>query len=106
MGKRRRCSGQEMLEWLQRQENSNDVETIQDQPQQLNNNHLEDQFTDVSLTDILLEDDVVEPSPKPNETESQQKEESLLIKVKGKKSHIIKFVVLFCGGCTNINILS
>jgi hypothetical protein len=83
MRKRRKISGQELLERLQGQENQNDGETFEDHPQQNINNQLDDQFANVNMTDNSIENDTFDSSSCPNETGSQQKEEPLLIKIRG-----------------------
>jgi len=66
MGKRRKTSGHELLERLQGQENQNDRETLQDQPQQNIDDQLDNQFTDVDMTDNSIENDMVRVRGKSN----------------------------------------
>ncbi|GAU50074.1 hypothetical protein TSUD_90970, partial [Trifolium subterraneum] len=75
---------QELLETLQGLENHNDREAFEDHPQQNINNQLDDQFANVNMTDNSIENDTFDSSSCPNETESQQKEEPLLIKIREK----------------------
>lgn len=83
MGRRRKnTSGHELLERLQGQENQNDRETLQDQPQQNIDDQLDDQFTNVDMTDNSIENDIFDSSSCPNETVPQLKEEPLLVKVR------------------------
>jgi hypothetical protein len=92
MGKRRKISGQELLERLQGQGNQNDRQNFQDPPQPNVNNQMHDQMANVDITNNSIENATFDSSSFPNETVSQQKEGPLLIKVRGK-SNIIKFFI-------------
>ncbi|KAK2355431.1 hypothetical protein QL285_092846 [Trifolium repens] len=82
MGKRRKISGQELLERLQGQGNQNDRQNFQDPPQPNVNNQMHDQMANVDITNNSIENATFDSSSFPNETVSQQKEEPLLIKVR------------------------
>jgi hypothetical protein len=86
MRKRRKCSGQELLHRLQGQEDQNVRETFQDQHQESTNNELDDQ----------IEDHTLDSSSIPNENVSQQKEEPILIKVRGKNNKYSYVLSYFC----------
>lgn len=69
MGRRRKnTSGHELLVRLQGQENQNDRETLQDQPQQNIDDQLDDQFTNVDMTDNSIENDIFDSSSCPKES--------------------------------------
>ncbi|GAU44955.1 hypothetical protein TSUD_100270 [Trifolium subterraneum] len=73
---------------LQGLENQNDREAFEDHPQQNINNQLDDQFANVNMTDNSIENDTFDSSSCPNEIGSQQKEEPLLIKIRGQSNNI------------------
>ncbi|KAJ1391629.1 putative transposase, Ptta/En/Spm, plant [Sesbania bispinosa] len=80
-GKGEKASGQTMLESLRGQEGENNRETFQDQNQQTSNHQLDDQHANVNVTNAPSDDDAFDSFSNPNETQSQQKEEPLLVKV-------------------------
>jgi hypothetical protein len=84
MGKRRKISGQELLERLQGQGNQNDRQNFQDPPQPNVNNQMHDQMANVDITNNSIENATFDSSSFPNETVSQQKRSLYLSKLEVK----------------------
>lgn len=91
MRKKRKQSGEAVLQTLRGQTSQND-ETLQDLHQQSINNQFDDQFVNVDITNSPINDDLSDPSLSPNEVQLEEENEPLLVKVKGKN-----IILLFHG---------